>query len=224
MPIGTRAVQIRATCVVAVPGARCPLEPGRGLQRHIDVRSLVIVLAVLVAGCAGGSHIGSRRPQGAPGQPTANRHAALPAPPRRSPVPLSAQVVLPSRAMTAGSSMPGRVVIENSTGRAIHASGCLTLFQVALTSNNYQPAVYWFTCLQEFTIPAGQSSYPVTVEASYSQCSQGRPRRAIRACLPNGRPPPLPPGDYHARLFQASNLVPVPPPITVRVTPPEPTP
>ena len=98
--------------------------------------------------------------------------------------------------------MPGRVVIDNNTGHPIQASGCLFLFQVALTSTTYHPAVAWFLCLQAFTIPAGESSYPVTVQASYNQCSQGRAHRGIRACLPNGRPPPLPPGACHARLFQ----------------------
>ncbi len=85
--------------------------------------------------------------------------------------------------------MSGRVVVENNTGRAIHASGCLTLFQVVLTSSKYHPAVAWPICLQPFTIPAGKSSYPATVEASYNQCSQGRPRGGLRACLPGPRPP-----------------------------------
>lgn len=120
--------------------------------------------------------------------------------------------------------MPGRVVVENNTGRAIHVSGCLTLFQVALASSTYRPAVAWPTCLQKFTIPAGESSYPATVEASYGECSPGLPQGAVRACLPNGRPPPLPAGEYRAMLFQARSLVPVPPAITVRVTPPEPAP
>lgn len=194
-----------------------------GRQRQIDVRSLVIVLALLVAGCSG-SHISSRRPQGAPAQPAPNPHTALPAAPHRSSAPMSAWVVLPSRMMTAGSSMPGRVVVENHTGRALRVSGCWRLFQVALASSRYQPAVAWPTCAQAFTIPAGESSYPATVQASYSQCSPGRPQGAVRACLPNRRPPPLPPGDYHAMLFQVGNLVPVPPAITVRVTPPGPAP
>ena len=37
--------------------------------------------------------------------------------------------------------MSGRVVVETNTGRAIHASGRLTLFQVVLTSSSYHPAV-----------------------------------------------------------------------------------
>ncbi len=120
--------------------------------------------------------------------------------------------------------MSARVVVENNTGRAVHVPGCLTLFQVVLVNNKYHPTVAWPLCLQPFTIPIGESSYPATVEASYSECSSGRPHGVLRACLPNRHPPPLPPGDYRAMLFQAGHLVPVPPAITVRVTPPEPTP
>jgi len=120
--------------------------------------------------------------------------------------------------------MSGRVVVENTTGRAIFVSGCLGLFQVVLVNSAYRPAVGWLLCLQRFTIPAGQSAYPVTVAASYSTCSQGQPPGAARACLPGGHPPPLPPGVYHAVLFQARHLVPAPPAVTVRVTAPEPAP
>jgi len=120
--------------------------------------------------------------------------------------------------------MSGWVLVENSTGHAVHASGCLTLFQVLLTSSKYRPAAAWLLCLQPFTIPVGRSAYPVTVAASYSVCGQGRPRGTTRACLPDGHPPPLPLGDYHARLFQAHHLVAALPAVMVRVTAPEPTP
>jgi hypothetical protein len=113
--------------------------------------------------------------------------------------------------------MAGRVVVDNNTGRTIRAFGCGTLFRVALVSNTYKPAVAWPVCLQVFTIPVGQSSYPAPVMASYLQCS-ARPRGPVRACLPSGHPPPLPAGDYRARLFQSGKLVPVPPVVTVRVT------
>src|SRR6266568_2313690 len=194
-------------------------EPDLARQRQTDVRSLIIVLALFVAACSSSSHISSRRPQTAPAQPAPKPHTTLPATPRRSSAPVFARVVLPSRIMTAGSSMSARVVVENNTGRAIHVSGCLTLFQVALASGKYQPAVAWPACAQAFTIPVGQSSYPVTVRASYLECSAGRRQGAVRACLPGRQPPPLPPGDYHARLFQLGNLVPVPPARTVRRPP-----
>ena len=120
--------------------------------------------------------------------------------------------------------MSGYVVVDNSTGHAVHAGGCGTLFQVLLTGSNYRPAAAWLLCLQPFTIRAGQSAYPVTVAASYNMCREGRPRGTARACLPGGHPPPLPPGVYHARLFQAPHLVAAPPAVTVRVTAPEPAP
>ncbi|HVB43175.1 MAG TPA: hypothetical protein VNF47_10775 [Streptosporangiaceae bacterium] len=165
------------------------------------MRALVIVLGLVAVGCSTSS-------------------ATLPGPSAvRAPAPISARVVLPERAMTAGSSMSGHVVVENDTGRAIRTSGCLTLFQVALASSSYHPAIAWLDCLQSFTIPVGQSSYPVTVVASYGRCSQGRPSDAIKACLPGGHPPALPPGIYRAVLFHVRHLVPVPPPVTVRVTP-----
>jgi hypothetical protein len=163
-------------------------------QRQRDVRSLVVLLALLVAGWSSGSHILSRHPQGVLALPTANPHTTLRAAPRRSPAPISARVVLPSRTMTAGSSMSGRVVAENDTGQSIRVPGCLTLFQVALASSKHHPAVAWPTCTQVFTIPIGKSSYPATVEASYSACSPGRPQGGLRehACPPGTRPRSLP--------------------------------
>jgi hypothetical protein len=110
-------------------------------------------------------------------------------------------------------------VLDNDTGHAIRTFGCLSMFQVALISGSYRQTVAWAACLQRFTIPAGLARYRVTVLASYSQCSPARPRHGLRACLPGERMPPLPPGTYHAGLFQARLLVRVPPAITVRVTP-----
>ena len=114
--------------------------------------------------------------------------------------------------------MAGDVLVDNDTRHAVHVAGCLTLFQVILTSSTYRPAVAWPACLQQFTIPAGQTGrYRVTLRASYSRCSQGRPQDGLKACLPGGRPPPLPHGIYYARLFQLRTLVQVPPAVTVRV-------
>ena len=99
-----------------------------------------------------------------------------------------------------------------------------TTFQVLLISSTYHPDVGWLACLQTLTIPAGRSSYPVTVDASYSACSPGRPRDGFKACLHGEQPPPLPPGVYRATLFQDGHLIPAPPAITVRVTPAQPAP
>jgi hypothetical protein len=175
---------------------------------------LAVVLALLLAGCASADHLAAG--PGAAMPPAAHQRTAV------TPVPhhlLSARVVLPSQTMTAGSPMTGHVLVDNSTGHAIHVFGCLNLFQVLLTTSTYRPAVAWATCLQRLTIPVGETRYPVRFWATYSQCSQGRPRDGLRACLPGERMPPLPSGTYHLRLFEVHHLVQVPPPITVRVTP-----
>ena len=172
------------------------------------MRALAIVLGLVVAGCSGGG----QQDDAGSSTPTIRAHIHPPAP-------NSGRLALPARTMTAGSSTAGHVVIQNNTGHAIHTSGCLTLFQVALVSSNYHPATAWLDCLQSFTIPAGQSTYPVIVAASYSQCSQGRPSAAMKACLPDGHPPPLPAGVYRAVLFQARHVFAAPPAIAVRVMP-----
>lgn len=162
----------------------------------------LLALVAAVAGCA--SHGAA---------PAADPHTTA------SAAPVSVRVVLPSRTMTAGSQMSGRVVVDNTTGHAIHTGGCGSVFQVALTSRTYHPKVAWTTCLQLFTIPAGNSSYPVTVRATYLACSEGHPGGGLKACLPGMKPPPLPPGTYHAKLFvQGKLFAPAPPAIPVHVT------
>ena len=145
--------------------------------------------------------------------------ASLPGP-GPSPAPLAAQLVLPSRTMTAGSTMKARVVIDNRTGHVINASGCGSLFQVLLVSKTYHPVVSWTLCLQHFTIPTGKSSYQTTILASYNQCERIQNHGTGRACLPGGHVPPLPAGNYHATLFWTGIRIPAPPAIAVRVIPP----
>ncbi len=118
--------------------------------------------------------------------------------------------------------MTGHVLVDNATGHPIHVLGCGSLFQVDLTSRGYRPAVGWPACLQRITIPVGHTRYRVTVESTYNQCGPGGRRDGLRACRPGGGMPSLPPGTYHARLFQVRPLVRTPPAITVRVTRPGP--
>src|SRR5579859_1233614 len=190
-------------------------EPGARRRRQTDVRPLHVRLArlaglalaapaLLAAGCSGAGPT-------APHSASASASASATASPR---APLSARILLPSRTVTAGSSMRGLVVVDNRTGHPVRAWGCLSLFQVILFSESYRPSPVWLTCLQSFIIPVGESSYPVTVGASYLGCGGGLP-----GCL-NGRPPPLPPGIYRTRFFQSTRIVPAQPAITVRVTAP----
>lgn len=166
--------------------------------------AVLLAIAAVVAGCADG-HTAA--------QTVAGPHTTASAPP------VSIRLVLPSRTMIAGSQMTAHVVVNNFTGHAIHEQGCLSLFQVALTSSTYHPDVVWLDCLQLLTIPAGRTSYAVKVQATYLSC-QGHARAGLKACLPGKQKmPPLPPGHYKAELFtHVRDLAPAPPAIPVRVT------
>jgi hypothetical protein len=133
------------------------------------------------------------------------------------PATVTARVMLPSRTMTAGSSMSGYVIVENNTGQALHPIGCISLFSTFLSNASITPHPFFPQCVQTFTIPVGASSYPIGVDSTYLECAGplGNGRRCLEQ---NGRNvmPPLPPGRYEATLW--GNVVPTPPPITVRVT------
>ena len=176
-------------------------------ERLTDVKPLVALLVLFFAASTGGSP--RSLPQSAAvHMGAAGRRPTLPAS-SRSEAPLSARIVLPATTMRAGSSMTGHVVVDNNTGHALHATGCISLFAVALGNDEIAPRVAWALCLQRFTIPSGSSRYPVTVTARDLSCPP----------CSNGLPRPLPPGDYRAMLFQASPVVPTPPAVGVRVTP-----
>jgi len=127
--------------------------------------------------------------------------------------------MLPSRTVVAGSSIFGRVVVDNSTGRPVPVWGCNFLFQVLLVGRGYQPVPAWPACLQRFTIPVGESSYPVTVAARYNQCSRSGGQGPILPCMADGQPPPMPDGVYRAIVYVSDHRLPAPAPVTVRITP-----
>lgn len=113
--------------------------------------------------------------------------------------------------------MSGTVVVENNTGHAIHGTDCYSPFAVALGNEKITPSVGWLLCAVPFTIPVGESSWPVTVVARYGGCGKGSDTDLPR-CI-DGRPPPLPPGEYRAMLYQNPHLIRTPPSISIRVTP-----
>jgi hypothetical protein len=131
------------------------------------------------------------------------------------PPPLSARIELDAQTVTIGGTIDGRVVVANNTGENIHVIGCKQIFKVALANEEYAQQIGWLMCAEPFTIPTGESSYPVTVRAEHLGCVGGPPYQPddIRCDSP------FPPGDYEARLYQGYNgrKVPEPPPADVRV-------
>ena len=117
--------------------------------------------------------------------------------------------------------MQGQVVVTNN-GEVITANGCGSLFAVALSSPTYTPQVAWTACGQTLTIPPGLSTYPISLLASISTCQNDAPtpstttENSYPSCI-DGHPPALPPGDYEARLYQSTHVVPDPEPVPVRV-------
>jgi hypothetical protein len=179
----------------------------------VGLTSLVVVLGVLMAACASGGERSSAPHGSARRSAAAGLHTATPLPPASPQAPLSARIVLPYDTMVAGSSMSGQVVVENDTEHELRSSGCLSLFAVGLGNEKISPDRGQPMCLQGFIIPVGESSWPVWVYASFSECGGG-----VRRCR-FGRPPPYPPGDYLAVLITGDRRIPAPSPIRIRVTP-----
>ena len=130
---------------------------------------------------------------------------------------LTAHVELKSTSIAAGAAMAGRVVVDNYSGHAAQATGCVSFFQVLLINSEVHASPSWYACAQNFAFPVGESSYPVTISASYGECSNDAASGGAPEC-PGGSPP-LPPGVYQAKLFQTADIAPPPPTITMRVVP-----
>jgi hypothetical protein len=121
--------------------------------------------------------------------------------------------------------MSGHVVVDNRTGDPVHAQSCSGIFGVALANDTIrQSPSAGYACLYRFTIPRGVSTYPLIVNAFYMTCNSPQSRSDLPSCLPNHQMPPLPPGNYNAVFYSATQLLPTPPPIPVRVTAPSPSP
>jgi hypothetical protein len=129
---------------------------------------------------------------------------------------VSAKIQLPSRTLVLGSTMAGTVVVTNRTGEAVTVKGCMTWVQVVLTEPGATPTAPWRACLQIFTIPVGQSSWPAELLGFPSSCSQGSPDAP---CGADGRPAGFAPGDYVAQLVQSEDVALAPAPIPIRVVP-----
>src|SRR5690349_7058646 len=115
---------------------------------------------------------------------------------------LTARVELPARTMRAGTTMDAVVVVQNDSGAAVMTTGCGSLFQIALITSGETPEIAWTLCLQNFTIPIGESRYPMTITAEARGCG-GEPAGQRPACV-DGHAPAPPPGEYEAALFQSS--------------------
>jgi hypothetical protein len=177
--------------------------------RLTEAKRLVIGLAVgavlLPTACAGGTHNAS-----SPRTPTTGTRV------HRLATTISARVMLPSKTIVAGSTVDAKVIVENNTGSALNVLACGSPFAVELAKDNIQPVVEWPACRQTLTIPVGKSSYTTPVSASYLGCGNRGP---FPRCVdgPHPHPPPLPTGEYQAKLYQNPTVDPAPIPTVVHV-------
>ena len=76
--------------------------------------------------------------------------------------------------------------------------GCGAPFGVQLANGSAQQVIGRLDCYQRFTMPIGDSTWPVAVLGSYGSCVGGEASAGVPPCLPGGGPPPLPSGTYAA--------------------------
>jgi len=189
--------------------------------RYAALPALPALLAALPATGCSAAH-------GAPGHHSAASETAVssrPAPsgsgpglaavPGRAAATVTGRLVLPARTMATGSRMTGAVAVDNNTGHAIDVWGCQRIFAVELGRPGFQQDAASLSCLQRLVIPVGESTYRVTVNATYDACGAA----GLPACRPGPNAlPPLPPGDYQARVVQQGDVFPAPAPVTVALT------
>lgn len=153
------------------------------------MRSVLVVVALTCAACA-----------------NAGDGDDLVSPPSTVPGPLSARIELDATTVAAGDNVTGRVIVVNNTGNTVRVAGCGSPFQVALSNEDYKPELAWQDCLEDFLVPMGESSYPVSIFTfDISADSEGNPHQ------------PLEPGEYQANTYQRHPFVPDAEPVEVEV-------
>lgn len=141
--------------------------------------------------------------------------------PSTSPEALRTRLELSSTTMAAGTEVSGQVVVNNDTGKPIDAVACIALFAAGLSNDTIDARGASAACASRFVIPEGESTWPVSVRATYASCSTAE-TRSIGPLPPPCLPPPdigppLPVGSYLATV-RVPPGVPVPAPVQVTVT------
>ena len=132
-------------------------------------------------------------------------------------------VLVGSRAIPAGSSLGGTLIVDNTTKAPISVNqGCAGQpeFGVVLTSSAV-PQSPAFTAVRcpPIVLTPGVHRYPFVLSATYLGCTMqaGSGSSIEPACLmPGNGVPPLPPGQYRA-VVSPMSPIPIAKPITVKV-------
>jgi hypothetical protein len=140
---------------------------------------------------------------------------------------VTARVVLPSTTMTAGSSMSGHLIVENDTGHALQTRGCGPFFKSRARPRHGPTGCSVASVALRDGNPSGEVELPGSRVGQLPRMQ----RRSTSWRKPWDRTlPPEPRVHRHSlpastkRNSSSRNVVPTPPPITVRVTRQRPTP
>lgn len=128
-----------------------------------------------------------------------------------------------AHSVRAGAQASGTVILDNGAGRPIEVTGCLTIYGISLHSATFDGSESSPMCAQVFTIPVGESRWPVGVSATVDFCQQpgpSSPSGELPPCLPEPADPlpPLPAGRYRAHVWTRTGL-PAPPDFDFDVLP-----
>jgi len=141
---------------------------------------------------------------------------------RARPDPALVDVELDATTVEAGGTLSGQVVVSNNTGEPIDISYCGAEFAVVLENDEVDQQLISDLCIWQGELVPGVSTFEVEVSAKYGSCVTIGPVEpepdAMVACLPEGRIPPLPPGEYATRLYPPAGLDADAPPVTVTLT------
>ena len=96
---------------------------------------------------------------------------------------LSTSLELPAT-VAAGETVEGRLVVHNGTAEAVTVDGCGSPFGVHLGNDSVQQTLRRNACLQRFTLPVGESWWPVTVVGTYGSCVVGEPSAGVESVTP----------------------------------------
>lgn len=114
--------------------------------------------------------------------------------------------------------MTAQLIVQNNTGHALHFIGCGAPFQILLSGPDDKPTPAWAGCATRMTVRVGTSTYRVPVKATYNACTSDG-GNGTPACGSDGKPPPLPAGDYVVTTYAVSTKLPVPSEASLTVVP-----
>lgn len=176
----------------------------RRRRRRVARRAAVGIVAAVAAV---GAVVGLELPSHTPTKTTlAVQSPSTTSPSSGATVEVSGSIHLDTSTVAAGQPISGHLLVDNPTGATVTIGhGCPGFeFAVVLEGHGVVPDPGWgaSACVVPFRVPAGISTYPITVSTSYGFCggTASEATKQIPTCKGPGLPP-LPAAKYQATLI-----------------------